>query len=486
MTEQTAAAPAAPKTLSETPPEPPAEAGASALTPETAEAILNALAWGDAPGVREIASRLHYTDVADLLERISVGERERLLDAMRGAFNPAILSELDETVLEEVVTFLGHDFAAKAVAELDSDDALLVVDELEEEARRKVLAAMPLNDRSLIEEGLSYPERSAGRLMQREVMTVPLDWTVGRTIDFLRSSADSETSGASAEGAPVLPELFYDIFVLDEKGAPAGVLPLSRLLRARRPIAVKDIMGTKFQTIPADMDQEDVAHLFSNRDLVTAPVVNAEGRLAGAIMVDDVVDVIHEEHEEDIMRMGGVREGDLYAAVIGTVKSRFGWLLINLGTAVLASMVIGLFEATLERVVALAVLMPIVASMGGNAGTQTLTVAVRAIAAKELTSINARRVITKELMVGLANGVLFAVITGFVAWVWFSAPEIGVVIGAAMIVNMIVAALAGAAIPIAFERMGFDPAISSGVFLTSVTDVVGFFVFLGLAAVFVL
>jgi len=454
------------------------------LSPDVVNSILEALALGQSSRVQSLAERLHYSDFADLLERISVSDREKLIDTTRASFEPEILSELDETVRDDVIEYLGHDFVARAVSELDSDDAFFVVEDLEEVDQQKILAAMPKDDRSLIEEGLTYPEHSAGRLMQREVVTVPLDWTVGATIDHMRRTADSEVVDDADTSA--LPDLFYDIFVVDSLDKPVGTLPLSRLLRTRRPVSVSDIMGTELQAIPVDMDQEDVAHLFSKRDLVTAPVVDNDGRLVGAITIDDVVDVIHEEHEEDFMRLGGVLEDDLYDAVIDTTKARFAWLVINLGTAVLASLVIGLFEATLEQIVALAVLMPIVASMGGNAGTQTLTVAVRAIATRELSSTNAMRVVTKELMVGVANGIMFAVLAGLVAWLWFSSPEIGVIIGIAMVVNMIVAAFAGTVIPIVLDRYGIDPAVASGVFLTTVTDVVGFFVFLALAASFLL
>ena len=454
------------------------------LSPEVVDSILDALAEGLNVRVQELTQRLHYSDFADLLERISVSDREKLLDTTRATFEPEILSELDETVRDDVVEYLGHDFVARAVSALDSDDAFFVVEDLEEDDQQKILAAMPMDDRSLIEEGLSYPEYSAGRLMQREVVTVPDVWTVGATIDHMRRTADEEIPDEA--DAPVLPDLFYDIFIVNTENAPVGALPLSRLLKTRRPVPVSEIMGTEFQAIPVEMDQEDVAHLFAQRDLVTAPVVDPDGCLVGAITIDDVVDVIHEEHEEDFMRLGGVLEDDLYNAVIDTTRARFSWLLINLGTAVLASLVIGLFEATLEQIVALAVLMPIVASMGGNAGTQTLTVAVRAIATKELTSTNALRVIAKELVVGVANGAMFAVLAGFVAWFWFASPEIGLIIGVAMIVNMIVAALAGTAIPIVLDRYGVDPAVASGVFLTTVTDVVGFFVFLALAATFLL
>ncbi|MAN80659.1 MAG: hypothetical protein CMF64_09730 [Magnetovibrio sp.] len=284
----------------------------------------------------------------------------------------------------------------------------------------------------------------------------------------------------------MLPGSFYDIFVVDPMHKPVGTIHLSHLLRAKRPVKVTDIMETELKLISVTMDQEDVAFLFRQRDLVSAPVVDEAQRLVGAITIDDVVDVIHEEHEEDMLALAGVGEDDLYDAAIDTTKARFRWLLVNLFTAILASLVIGLFATTLEQIVALAILMPIVASMGGNAGTQTLTVAVRAMAMRELTSTNAYRVIGKEVLVGAINGVLFAVITGAIAWFWFDAPQIGLIIGLAMIINMVIAGLAGAAIPLVLDRFGVDPAIASSVFLTTVTDVVGFFAFLGLAALFLL
>ena len=336
------------------------------------------------------------------------------------------------------------------------------------------MKAIPATDRALIEEGLAYPEDSAGRLMQRELVAIPTFWTVGETIDHMRRSAEDRPDA--------LPNDFYDIFVVDPGYRPVGSIPLSRLLRTRRPVPLTDIMQTEMRVIDTNTDQEDVAFLFRQRDLTSAPVVDGGGRLAGVITIDDVVDVIDEEYEDDIMRLGGVIQDDLYSAAVETVRSRFTWLLVNLGTAIVASLVIGLFDATIEQMVALAVLMPIVASMGGNAGTQTLTVAVRALAMKELTAANAMRVIGKEILVGAVNGVLFAILTGLVAWAWFSSLPIALIIGLAMIINMIVAAFAGALIPLALERAGVDPAVASGVFLTTVTDVVGFFAFLGLAA----
>jgi len=287
---------------------------------------------------------------------------------------------------------------------------------------------------------------------------------------------------AADEGEEQLPSVFYDIFIVDSKHHPVGAVSLSKLLKTRRQVPVTDIMEADTHEIAVTTDQEDVAFLFRQRDLVSAAVVDDSGRLVGAITIDDVVDVIHEEHEEDIMRMGGVIEDDLYQATMSTTRARFSWLLVNLATAILASLVIGLFDATIQQVVALAVLMPIVASMGGNAGTQTLTVTVRALATKELNSANAVRVITKEFIVGCLNGALFAVVTGVVTWIWFQSPVLGGVIAAAMVVNLIVAGLAGTTIPILLDRYGADPAIASSVFLTTVTDVVGFFAFLGLAA----
>ncbi|HIM24507.1 MAG TPA: magnesium transporter [Rhodospirillales bacterium] len=442
------------------------------------QVFLNVLVSGDEAGVRTLMGELHPADAADLLERLGADERARVVEILRSDFDSEILSELDETVRDHVVECLGVENVAAFIVGMDSDDALEVVEELDEDEQQQVLDAIPVGDRTLIEEGLSYPEDSAGRLMQREVVTIPTFWNVGETIDFLRKSADRD----DGEGENELPTQFYDLFVVDPSHKPVGTIPLSRILRTRRPVSVTDIMETEMKLLPVTTDQEDVAFVFRQRDLVSAPVVDDGGRLVGAVTIDDVVDVIDEEHEEDIMLLGGVKEDDLYDATLDTTRARFMWLLINLGTAILASIVIGLFDATLEQMVALAVLMPIVASMGGNAGTQSLTVAVRALAMKELTSTNAVRVIGKEALVGVFNGVLFAVLIGIVVWLWFGSVGLGVVIGLAMIVNMFVAGLAGTTIPLALDRMGIDPAVASSVFLTTLTDVVGFFVFLGLAA----
>ena len=458
----------------ETPRGPPAEEPVHDLEPETEQVFLDVLVSGGEDRVRELMGELHHSDAADLLERLSPEDRVRVVEILREDFDPEILSELDETVRDHVVECLGIEDLAAVLVEMDSDDALEVIEELDEDEKEQVLDAIPAGDRTLIEEGLSYPEDSAGRLMQREVVTVPGFWNIGETIDFLRQNADLDDDS--------LPAQFYDIFVVDPSHRPLGSIPLSRLLITRRPVPVTDIMETEMKVLRVTTDQEDVAFVFRQRNLVSAPVVDESGRLVGTITIDDVVDVIHEEHEEDIMRLGGVKEDDLYEATMKTTRARFTWLLVNLLTAILASMVIGLFDGTIEQMVALAVLMPIVASMGGNAGTQTLTVAVRALAMKELTPTNATRVIFKEALVGVCNGILFAVLIGGVAWFWFSSPMLGVVIGLAMVVNMFVAGLAGTTIPLALERYGIDPAVASSVFLTTVTDVVGFFVFLGLAS----
>jgi magnesium transporter len=439
--------------------------------------LVDAIASGERERVQELIAPLHYSDLADVLEHLSADERQALVNVIGVDLDADVLSELDDAVREDIIEHLGVDYVASAVVELETDDAVQVVEDLDEEDQKQVLDAIPVGDRALIEEGLAYPEDSAGRLMQREVVTVPEFWTIGETIDFMREQTDDGGS---------LPEQFYDIFVIDPQFKPLGSIPLSRLLRGKRSDKVIDTMTEEMKLIPVAMDQEEVAFLFRQRDLVSAPVIDDDGRLVGAITVDDVVDVIHEEHEEDIMRMGGVREDDLYDAAVDTVRSRFSWLLVNLGTAILASVIIGFFEGTIDQIVALAVLMPIVASMGGNAGTQTLTVTVRALAMKELTTTNALRVVGKELIVSGFNGVLFAALTGGVAWFWFDSQAIGVVIAMAMIVNMVVAGLAGTTIPLFLERNGIDPAVASSVLLTTVTDVVGFASFLGLAAWFLL
>ncbi len=444
------------------------------LTSEFISSINLALDQNKTNDAIGLVQSLHYADLADLLENLAHVRREELVEALRSDFDPNVLAELDETIRERVIDQLGISQIAEAVAGLETDDALEVVEELAADEQIEILESLPENERTLIEEGLSYPEDSAGRLMQREVVAVPQDWTVGQAIDYMRDTND-------------LPTDFFDIFLVDLSRSPVGTVPLSRVMRTNREVALIDVMRKHIKIVPVEMDQEEVAFLFRQRDLISAPVVDNNTRLVGVITVDDIVDVIHEEHEEDIMRLAGVgEEDDLYSAVIDTAKSRFIWLLIHLIAAILAAYVISFFASTMEEMIALAILMPIVAAMGGTASVQTLTVAVRAIAMKELTMSNAYRAIGKEVAVGILNGIIFATIIGTVAWIWFGSPALGGVIGLAIGLNLIVAGFVGSSLPIVLQRLGFDPAVSSSAFLTSITDIVGFYVFLGLAAALLL
>jgi magnesium transporter len=447
---------------------------ASELTSDFIASVNLALDQNETAEAIGLAQSLHYADLADLLENLSHIQRKELVEALRSDFDPNVLAELDDTVRERVIDQLGIRHVAEAVAGLETDDALEVVEELSAHEQLEILEALPANERTLIEQGLAYPEDSAGRLMQREVVAVPLHWTVGQAIDYMRDTKN-------------LPTDFFDIFLVDPTHSPVGTVPLSRVMRTKRDVTLTDVMRKHIKIVPVDMDQEEVAFLFRQRDLISAPVVDANHRLVGVITVDDIVDVIHEEHEEDIMRLAGVgEEDDLYSAVIDTMKSRFTWLLIHLGAAIVAAYVISFFSGTIEEMVALAILMPIVATMGGTASVQTLTVAVRAIAMKELTMSNAYRTIGKEVAVGVLNGIIFAFLIGAVTWGWFGNPALGGVIGLAIVINLIVAGFTGSSLPILLQRLGLDPAVASSAFLTSITDVVGFYVFLGLAAALLL
>ncbi|MBT7569042.1 MAG: magnesium transporter [Rhodospirillaceae bacterium] len=438
------------------------------LDPEIIEAVVAALDEADTEKAKTLAISLHWSDLADLLETLNHDRRENLVEAIAAEFPANVLTELDESVRERVIEQLGLSHVANVVSDLEADDVIEIVEELDYAEREEVLDALSDDDRSMVEEGLSYPEDSAGRLMQRSVVDMPSHWSVGQAIDFLREADD-------------LPRDFYDIFLVDPNQRPLGAIPLSRILATRRHVALNALMIADLKLIPVDMDQEEVAYLFRQRDLISAPVIDDTRRLVGVITVDDIVDVIHEEHEEDIMRLGGVgEEDDLFAAVLDTARSRFIWLLVHLAAAILGAAVINHFSGTIEQMVAMAVLMPIVAAMGGTASVQTLTVAVRAIAMRELTPANALRTIGKEIVVGMVNGLLFAVIIGGVAWGWFGNPALGGVIALAIVINFLVAGLAGSALPVYLQRFGFDPAVASSALLTSITDVLGFYVFLAL------
>jgi magnesium transporter len=442
------------------------------LNPQYVERVIDAADRGDEEHLRELVEALHPADVADLMGFLPPAYRESLIPLLPPGDLAEILTELDDNIREDVLESVATEALATALGDLDSDDAADVVDDLEDDKRDAVLAAMSDADRTAIQTSLGYKDETAGRLMQREVIAAPQFWTVGQTLDHLRAATD-------------LPELFFDVYVVDPAFRPIGAAPVSRLITARPELPMAQIMEPVIE-IPVGMDQEEVAYAFEKYRLISAPVVDRGGRLVGQITVDDIVGVIREESEEDTLALAGVSDVGRDASIVEIAKSRFWWLFINLGTALLASGVISLFQGQIDKIIALAVLAPIVPSMGGNAGTQTVTVAVRAMATKELSSANVMRIIWRESAVGLLNGCAFAVLMGVVAGFWFHGAVLGVVIGLAMIINLFAAALAGILIPITLEKMGHDPAVSSVIFLTTVTDCVGFFSFLGLASVLLL
>ncbi len=444
------------------------------LPDEQIKEIVEAVRGQDSDTVFAVLDEISSADTAELLSKIKGEDREELLSMYGEAVDPETFTEMDQELSRISLSAMPADKVAQMISELESDDALLLIEPLEESFQQDIIAKLSAKTRLALEEGLSFPEDSAGRLMRREMVSIPEFWTVGKTLDYLRTAAQT------------LPEDFFDIFIIDPLHNLTGEIPLSRLVRAKRSEKIKDLRLDETHPIPAEMDQEDVANMFRRENLVSAPVIDDVGRLIGVITIDDIIDVIDEEAQEDFLRMVGVDQGDLYRAVISTTGLRFRWLFINLLTAMLASFVISMFDTTIEQIVALAVLMPIVASMGGNAGTQALTVAVRAIATNEISGTNTWRVVWKETLVGTLNGFLFAVLTGFLAAFWFNSPILGVVIAMAMVINMVVAGLCGAGIPLMLHRFGSDPAVSSTVLLTTVTDVIGFLSFLGLAALLML
>ena len=443
------------------------------LTRKTVAAILYAVDIDDREKLIELMEPLHAADIADLLEQINAYDRARLVRLYDREFDGEILSELDESVREEVISLLSPHVLAEAVRELDSDDVVDLVEDLEQGQQDAILGALPDADRLAVQQALSYPEESAGRLMQREVAMMPEHWNVGQAIDHMRSNDN-------------LPDQFYHIILVDPRLHPVGNVALGRIMAARREIALADLTEDMFRVIPIDQDEEDVAYAFNQYHLISAPVVDQEGRLVGQITIDDAMIVMGEEHEEDLLLLAGVSESSLTDRVVDTVRGRFPWLLVNLATAILASLVIAQFDAVIAQFVALAVLMPIVASMGGNAGTQSMTVAVRALATRDLTGSNVWRVIRREVLVGVVNGTAFALTMGIIGLVWFGSVRLAIVIAAAMVINLVMAGLAGTVIPIALEKFKVDPALASGTFVTTVTDVVGFFAFLGFASIYLL
>jgi magnesium transporter len=436
------------------------------------ENVAAALAEGDIPQVETLIEDLHPADVADLIEHLEPDERKLFVDITRHVIEPETISHLEETVREEVVEQLGPKGVAEVVSGLDTDDAVELLEDLEPEQQQEVLQSVPAEERVLLQQSLTFPEDSAGRLMQRELVAVPSHWTVGETIDFLRSEKE-------------LPDDFYDLFVVDVTHKPLGSVPLSRAMRSPRPTRLTEIMETELRLVPADMDQEAVAYLFRQYALVSAPVVDDAGRLIGVVTVDDVVRVIDEEAEEDLMKIVGASDTDFHAPPHIIAWQRVRWLVVTLVNTMIAATVISQFQDTIQHTVALAVLMPIVAAMGGNAGVQVITVTVRALATRDITpQSNMLRIVGKELIVGFLNALVFAAILGALAAWWFGHTELGYVLAGAMIFNMVWAGMAGTLIPLAMDRLGFDPAIGAGPFLTTTTDVLGFFSFLGLATLF--
>jgi magnesium transporter len=427
-----------------------------------------AIADRDLLFLRKNVARLHESELGDLLESILPEQRHALVRLLGDDFDMTALTEVDEAIRLDIVEQMPNEQIAAGIGELDSDDAVYILEDLDHADREEILAKLPFTERVRLRRALDYPESSAGRRMQTEFVAVPPFWTVGQTIDYMREEEE-------------LPESFTQIFVIDPTFKLVGALDLDKLLRSKRQVKVETIMHETNHPIAAEMDQEEAAQLFEQYDLLSAAVVDENGRLVGVLTIDDVVDVIQEEAEEDLLRLGGVGDEELSDSVASTSRSRMPWLAVNLFTASMAASVIGLFDATIEEIVALAILMPIVAGMGGNAGSQTMTVSVRALATKNLDIHNARRIIRREAGVGILNGLLFGCTIGTLAALWFHDIQIGGILAAAMMINMFAAALAGILIPIVLDRFGADPAVSSAVFVTAVTDTVGFFSFLGLA-----
>jgi len=433
------------------------------------ERVQQAITAEDSASLRELLGDLHQADVGDLIDALDPELRPKLVKLMGRDFDFTALTEVENTVREQILAELPPGAVAEGVRELDSDDAVAILADLPKDEQTEILERLPPPERVTLARSLLYPENSAGRRMQTEFIAVPPAWTVGRTIDHLRETPD-------------LPERFWEVYVTDSAGRLQGTVALDRLLRTKRPVPIASVIDEEMHSVRVTDDQGDVARLFEHYDLVATPVVDERDRLVGVITFDDIVDVIEQEAEDEIRALGGVgREEELSDPVWFVARGRFNWLLVNLATAFLASSVLGLFEGELQKMVALAVLAPIVASQGGNAATQTMTVVVRALARHELSSANATRIVLREVLVALVNGLAFAVITGVAAAAWFKVPDLGVVIGLAMICNLVAGALGGILVPLALHRFRADPAISSGVFVTTVTDVVGFFSFLGIA-----
>jgi magnesium transporter len=439
------------------------------LKQEFVDRVLDAVEAGDDETARTLVAPLHPADVADLIELARADERDGLVAALAGIVDADVLAEMNEHVRETLLDEMGPQQLADFAGQLDTDDAVALIEDLEDDEQRAVLRAMEPDDRAAIEQALSFPEESAGRLMQRDLIAVPEHWTVGQVIDYLRSGDELTTD-------------FWEVFVVSPTHRPVGTCKLSTLLRSPRKVRVADIMVDDQTLIPVEMDQEEVALRFQKYALISAAVVDPNGRLVGMITVDDIVHIIQEEAGEDVLLLSGAGDGDINEPIAMTIRTRLTWLVINLGTAILAAAVVGGFEAEISKLAVLAVLMGIISGMGGNAGTQTLAVVVRALATNQLTSSNTVRMVRRELVIALTNGLVLALITGGGTILIYHNVPLGLVMGAAMIINNLVAGLSGILVPLALEKARIDPAVSSAVFVTMATDVMGFFSFLGLAS----
>lgn len=442
--------------------------GGGMIMPAFMEAVDEALARGDRPRLERLVEGLHESDVAEIIEILAEGERPAFVHLLGDAFDFTVLTELDETTRLQILSQLPANEVAEGLARLESDDAVYILEDLGEDEKQAILERLPFAMRHRLKKALDYPEESAGRRMQSDFVAMPPFWTVGQVIDNLREEED-------------LPDQFYQIFVVDPAFRLLGTVALDRLLRTPRRVRISDIMDAEPRTVDAEEDQEAVARTFERYNLIAAAVVDENKRLVGVLTIDDVVDIIEQEAEEDIRRLAGAGDAEMSDPPLYVARSRIPWLLVNTVTAFIASFVIGLFDATIEKMVALAILMPVVTAIGGNAGIQAMTVTVRAISQQAIKKRNVLKVVAREILVALMNGAVVALVVGIVAFVWFGEIDLGVVIAAALLFNVLCAGFFGAVLPMALNRIGVDPAVASSVFLTTLTDVIGFFAFLGLA-----
>ena len=438
---------------------------------EFIKVVTDKIASNDAEFILNSFKEMHPADAADIIEHLNQNDRESLIKLNSFKVDPEVFVELNESIQSEIITYLSSESIINILKNLESDDAIKILENVDEKDKNIILSSLPPKDRFALLESLSYPEDTAARIMQREFTAIPSNWSVGQTIDYLRENRD-------------LPEEFLEIFIVDSEFKPIGSVPSSKVLRTPRDSKMISIMNESQLLIPVDMDREEVGQLFEKYNLNSACVVDKSNKLVGMITSDDVLTVLKEEAEEDALRLAGVGDEEITDGILKKTKRRFNWLLLNLFTAIIASIVIGFFQDDIEKVVALAVLMPIVASMGGNAGMQTLAVTIRSIATNELTKNNFSQNIIKEFSIGILNGIIFALISAIVVHFWFNDITLSLIISISMVLNMIVAGLFGILVPITLKKFNIDPAIASSVFVTTITDVIGFLSFLGIGAFF--